>query len=170
MRKDLAELYVKLLRMSDAVFEIESALNCIVGDQATDLKRRIDLYIFLAEVLRESGDEGEESLVRSAECLRQARELQADLRTRFVESDSDLQQLRIQVADLSYELGAHYEQRQPNVEQATTYYLEALHSYEAHEKSSLALARICLRKKDFEQCERHLMPYSARTPRTRRPA
>ena len=33
------------------VFEIESALSCVAGsDQAADLKRRIDLYIFLAEV------------------------------------------------------------------------------------------------------------------------
>ena len=35
--------------------------------------------------------------------------------------------------------------------------MEALNSHEAHEKSSLALSRICLRKKDSEQCERHLM-------------
>ena len=31
--------------------------------------------------------------------------------------------------------------------------MEALNSYEAHEKSSLALSRICLRKKDSEQCD-----------------
>jgi tetratricopeptide repeat protein 21B len=106
--------------------------------------------------LRDFPHETDEHLVKSARCLREARELQHELRTKYVESDQDLAQLRQQTADLSYELGAHFEQRQPNVEQATQYYMEALQSDEAHEKSLLSLARVCLRKKDFDQCEHYL--------------
>ena len=49
-------------------------------------------------MLRESGEEGEENLVRSATCLREARELQADLHKRFVETDADLASLRLQAS------------------------------------------------------------------------
>jgi tetratricopeptide repeat protein 21B len=162
MKKDLAELEVKLGSVRDAVYLIEDAMQWTMprtpdAETATHLRSRIDLHIFLAEVLRESQEEGDEALIRSAQNLRDARDLQNDLRTRFVESESDLKQLREQVADLNYELGKHYEDRQPNVEQAMQYYEEALQSVDSHEKSALSLANIHLRKKDYDACEKNVM-------------
>merc|ERR550514_1551256 len=51
----------------------------------------------------------------------------------------------------------HYEDRQPNVEEAMKYYDEALQSVDSHEKSALSLANIHLRKKDYDQCEKNVM-------------
>lgn len=52
MRRDLAELYVRLHRRHEAIAEIERALAACNTDSPSDLKRRIDLQIFLAEVAR----------------------------------------------------------------------------------------------------------------------
>jgi tetratricopeptide repeat protein 21B len=162
MKKDLAELEVKLGSVRDAVYLIEDAMQWTQPrtpeqETATLLRTRIDLHIFLAEVLRESTDEGDDALVRSSQNLQEARELQKVLKEKFVESETELKQLREQVADLSFELGKHYEERQVNVEEAMRYFEEALQSVESHEKSALALGNIYLRKKDYDMAEKNVM-------------
>jgi tetratricopeptide (TPR) repeat protein len=85
MKKDLAELEVKLGSVRDAVYLIEDAMQWTQPrtpeqETATLLRTRIDLHIFLAEVLRESTDEGDDALVRSSQNLQEARELQKVLK------------------------------------------------------------------------------------------
>lgn len=165
LRQDLAKLYVRLQQWEDAIRELEEALQSVMDDSFKSSRYKVDTLVQLAKVHREYADSRSSltgmnhgAVPKCSECLRQARDLLNELLSQVRLEDEDIvRQLRQESAELNFQLGEYYEQRERNLEYAVGYYGETLRNDDAHEKSSLALARIHLQKNELDVCEKQLM-------------
>jgi len=150
LRHDLAELYLELKKYEQAKKE----LGVLLADEdaadrdAEELVQQVASFRLLARVHREEGQ-----LADAEKALMKARAAQSAALSKIrVESPDQLAAQREAAAELCCELGVHYE-AQKDAERAATFFQEALKHAEAHEKSSLALARLHLGRGELDAAQ-----------------
>ena len=142
LRHELAELYLELQKYEQAEKELHALLS---SSEARDSPQLDEAYLHVQSLLLLSRVYKEQDLLeRAAEALTTARSTQTSLLARVrVEASDQLSSQREVAAEICFQIGRMHELlRDPA--QARTFYEEALKHDDAHEKGTLALARLHL--------------------------
>eukprot|EP00727_Mastigamoeba_balamuthi_P002994 m51a1_g12692 hypothetical protein (667) ;mRNA; r:1702-3779 len=149
LRYDLAELYTRLRRFTDA-----ERVTSPVIDRQRDTQQAAELTLasrFL--VLLGTVQEGNRMVDKAVETLVRARELQnAVLAKAKSENPEMLQAARQLAADITFRLAEH-QVTLKNTQRAQAYYIETLQHNDQHRRAMLALAKLYLSRGEYDLCQ-----------------
>eukprot|EP01135_Chromosphaera_perkinsii_P008100 Nk52_evm16s1129 gene=Nk52_evmTU16s1129 len=147
---DLAELYIKLKRYSDAEACIKKSVEELRGNKLESLIAVVKLLFLLASMYKKQGE-----LTAASDAYTQCRELQNRVIAKASLEKPDLVKSQKYLgADIMYMLGQLYEMAMiRDTDKAISFYQEALQHLPTHWKSMIALAKVYLDKHDLSLCE-----------------
>jgi tetratricopeptide repeat protein 21B len=168
LREDLTNLYIKLGEYEEAKRILTLAIQILREETSSKTKSNtqpnlktqcshVTMLLLLSQVLLDENkswklsknEKAKEFFLHAGELQSQIIEKKREMRSDQIDAEKEV------LADINYRLGEYAELRENNMKDAEDYYTEALRAAPANKKALLSLAKLYMRKGEYDQCSHY---------------